>query len=84
MADKHTKTTSPTSHSRAPLIHTGGLRVDRPRDSILRQIDLYHLAQSAGCPIYQPQKVPPELLPDKHIQDGVEAAVGVGDGLGDL
>lgn len=53
-------------------------------DSVLRQAHLDHLTQSARSPADHPQEVPPELLTDKHVQEGVEAAVRVGDCLAHL
>lgn len=76
--------TLPNSHSSAPFIQAGGLRVNRSMDPILRQTRLDRLTVRARSPVDQPEEVPPELFPDKNVQDRVEAAVRVGDALCDL
>lgn len=76
--------TLPNLHSSAPLIQAGGLRVNRSMDPILRQACLDHLTDPARSPVDHPEKVRPELLPNKNVQDRVEAAVRVCDALGDF
>lgn len=53
-------------------------------DSVLWQAHLDHLTQSARSPADHPHEVSPELLTNKHVQEGVEAAVRVGDCLAHL
>lgn len=71
-------------HGSAPLIQAGGLWVNRSLDPLLRQAHLDQLTNPAGSLVDHPQEVPPEFLPNKNIQDGVEATVKVSDAFGNF
>lgn len=75
------------SHGSRPLIHASGLWVDRsgPRGSeVPGQVVLHELTHPAGSLVYQSYERPSKLLPHKHIEDGIQAAMGVSHGLCDL